>query len=161
MLFQDVFVNLADDFKSFLSASCYDEIMRTEGVFSYTITPNNPEDGNWIALHVKNQPIDELSKILLLLKMYLAHWLNIESSKNTHRPHTSMKERENGLGHGSLTTYFPSDKKCAKNCIETHSCFNQLLFHSFEGLVPEILSSYDEFSANFNFLINSFSHSIH
>ena len=66
-----------------------------------------------------------------------------------------MTRRTAGLEHGGLKIDFSSYNKCAKNCIETYSCFNPLMCHGFEGLVPEMLLSYNEFSANFNFHNNS------
>ena len=70
-----------------------------------------------------------------------------------------MTGRNPGLGYGGLIIDFSSDNKCAQNHIETHSGFNQLIFNGFIGLVLEILSSYNDFSENFNFHNNSMSYS--
>ena len=55
---------------------------------------------------------------------------------------------------------FSSDNKFARIHKETHSCFNQLKSNSFEVLLPEVLSSYKEFSANLKFNDKSMSHAI-
>ena len=62
--------------------------------------------------------------------------------------------------NGGLAIEVSSDNESARNRIETHSCFNKLMFHSFEGLILEILSSYNEFSKNINFHNKSLSHLI-
>ena len=133
----------------------YEELMRIEGRFT-TMTPvNNPEAAIWITSHVNNQPIDPISKILLLLKTHFFHWLSIESSENIHRLSKSTTGRITGLGYGGLTIYYSSDNTSYRNCIETHSCFNQLIFHVFIDLVKEHLSSYNDFRGNFNYKFNN------
>ena len=117
-------------------------------MFPSTIQPNNPEVDNWITGHVRNIQIYQKSKIMLLLKMYIAHWLSIESKVNTHRLYKSMICRSTSFVHSGLAIEFSSHNKFSRNFIETHSCFNQLKFNTFEGLLREILSSYNEFRKN-------------
>ena len=68
MLFRDVIVNSADTLKSYLSHSYCDELKEDNRYFPSTIQPDNPEAGNWINYCVKNLPIDQISKMMLLLK---------------------------------------------------------------------------------------------
>ena len=95
-----------------------------------------------------------------LLKMCFAHWLSIDSDKKIYRLHKSMIGRSTGLGHGGLAIDFSYHKNFVKKYIETYSSFNQLMFHCFEGLLPETLSSCKEFSKNLKFHNKSLSCSI-
>ena len=49
-----------------------------------------------------NQTIDQMSKVILLLKLHFAHWLSIESVENDQRWLKSTTGRWNVLGHGGL-----------------------------------------------------------
>ena len=78
VLLHDVLVNSADAIKSYLSPSCCEELNKIEDIFPSTIQPNNPEVSNWITGFVSNIVIDQISKLMLLLKMYFVHRLDIE-----------------------------------------------------------------------------------
>ena len=78
-IFQDIIVKSADEIKSHLSHSFHVELMKTEYMFPSTNQTNNPATGNWITSYVKNLSIDQMSKIMLLLKTNFAHWLSVES----------------------------------------------------------------------------------
>ena len=99
---QDVVVNSETAIKYYLSISYYDEIRKIEENFQTIIRPNNPEVGNWINNHMANQTIDQMSKVILLLKLHFAHWLSIESVENDQRWLKSTTGRWNVLGHGGL-----------------------------------------------------------
>ena len=70
--------------------------------------------------------------------MHFVHFLSIESAENTHRLRKSVAGRSTGLECGGLVIEFSSGDRSARNQIETHSYFNQLMCHTFEGLFPEI-----------------------
>ena len=93
--------------------------------------PTNPDAGNRITEHVGNQVIDQVSKVMMLLKFHFARWLSIESGENIQRLCKSMMGSSTGLGHGSLDIEFSYENiNSATNCIETHSCSNQLIFYT-------------------------------
>ena len=114
--------------------------------------PINPDAGGWITEHVGNQAIDQVSTIMMLLKFHFARLLSIESRENIQRLCKSMMGSSTGLGHGSLDIEFSYENiNSATNCIETHSCFNHLMFHAVGGLLPNLLASCNGFRNSFNF----------
>ena len=67
-----------------------------------------------------------------------------------------MMGRSTGLGHRGMSMQFSSnDNVAVKNFIETHSCFNLLIFNVLVVLLTEILTSHKEFMSNLNFHGNS------
>ena len=87
--------------------------------------------------------------------------MRIESTENIQRLRKYMTGRLTGLGHGGLKIEFSSDNNnYARNCIESQSCFDQLIFHAFGDLLPEISASHNEFRTNLNFYYDNGSHSI-
>ena len=42
-----------------------------------------------------------------------------------------------------------------ENYVETHSCFNQLIFYAFDELLPGQLNDYELFQGNLNFHTDS------
>ena len=68
--FQDIITNSATAIKYYLSDSCCEEISKIEDMLPSDIKPNNPDAGDLITKHVGNQTIDQVSKVMLLLKLY-------------------------------------------------------------------------------------------
>ena len=84
-----------------------------------------------------NQAIDQVSKVMLLLKLNLAHWLRTESQEKCQRLYKSMTGKSNGVGHGGLDIELSSDNNnSVTNWIETHSYVNHLTVHAFVGSFP-------------------------
>ena len=118
--------------------------------------PNNHNAGNWINRNADNQTIDQVSKVTLLLKLYFDHWSSIESGENIQRFYRSMEGRLTGLGHRGLYIVFSNhNNNYLQNLIDTHSCFNQLIFHAVDRLLSDVLTSCNRFSNNLNFHDNS------
>ena len=130
-------------------------------MFTSRMSLDNHEVDNLITSHVSNQRMDPIAKTCLLLKMCFTHCLIIESSENIHKLCKCMTGRTTRLGCGRLNVASSHDNASSRNHIETHSCFDQLLFRGFVGVVTELLLSYNEFCENFNFHNNSLGCSIH
>ena len=110
----------------------------------------------WIDAHARNQVIEKSSKIMLLLKQFFTHQLSTESGDNILKSCKSMTIRSTPLGRGGLDVSFHSNSSvAAKDYVETHYFFNQLIFHAFDNLLPEELNNCGLFQDNINFNVDS------
>ena len=93
---------------------------------------------------------------MLLLKSNFFHWLSEATGDSVLKLCKSITGRSTALGYGGLhMSFYYNSSSVIRNCVETHSFFNQLILHALDNLLPKVSNNCRLFQDNLNLHIDS------